>query len=171
MLFVSWCFDLNLVSLTTRRSNPVRDTLQAFAARGVFREFGETRRGARTEYKFRWLTPAPIHLVHDSRAHTLNFRHLLPNMPAKSDIYRGLRKFLAGRTLASVPEHRRIDPRRTEIKTINRGGSVSILIKFRPRSARYAARKAINIVNEIFMGFLTGPYYDYMVENFAMSEE
>jgi hypothetical protein len=35
----------------------------------------------------------------------------------------------------------------------------------------YAARKGVALVNEIFHGFLRGPYYEYMVANFGEPEE
>jgi hypothetical protein len=35
----------------------------------------------------------------------------------------------------------------------------------------YAARKGVSLVNEIFHGFLRGPYHEYMVRNFGEPEE
>lgn len=151
--------------------NTVSEVLNAYAERGIFREFGEKASGARTEYKFRWLTTVPIHLVHDRKANTLTFRNLLPNMPAKGDIYPALKKYLASRTDPKLLEHRRVDPKRMEVKTTNRGGTVTLTVKLKPRHQEYGTRKAINLVNEIFMSFLSGPYYDYMLENFGISEE
>jgi len=35
----------------------------------------------------------------------------------------------------------------------------------------YAVGKALKLVNEIFLGFLRGPYYQYMVENFQEPQD
>ena len=60
----------------------------------------------------------------------------------------------------------------------NRGGSVSVALALRRGGAareredwEYAARKGVSLVNEIFHGFLRGPYYEYMVRNFGEPEE
>lgn len=155
-----------------KSSDSVREILQQYADRGIFREFGETIKTAgRSEYRFRWLTDAPLHLIHDKKAGTLTWKNLLPAMPARSAIYADFKSFIEGRASKSLPEHRRIDPKKAEIVLSNRAGRVSVALKIKGRNDEYAARKAVNLVNEIFNGFLTGPYYDYMVENFHISEE
>ena len=48
---------------------------------------------------------------------------------------------------------------------------VTITLAVTKGHGAYATKKAISLVNEIFHGFLRGPYYEYMVENFNEPEE
>ncbi len=91
---------------------------------------------------------------------------------------RAFRAWVRDRSSDGLPEHRRIDPRRLTVACTNRGGSVSVALALRRRGAaseredwEYAARKGVSLVNEIFHGFLRGPYYEYMVQNFGEPEE
>jgi hypothetical protein len=150
----------------------IESVLRGYADRGIFQNFGILRQtAARTEYTFRWLVPTPFLLVHDRLRQILIFRNLLPGIPARSGMYRHLKEFLDKKTSKETPEHRRVDPRKSPILIINRGGRVSLGVEIRNRHEEYAARKAIQLMNEIFNGFLTGPYYDYMVSHFSLPEE
>src|SRR5438093_1259655 len=55
------------------------------------------------------------------RSRTLTFRDLLPAAPRGSEIDRDVRSFIGGRSSRALPEHRRIDSRRFEVKCVNRG--------------------------------------------------
>lgn len=146
--------------------------LQAYADRGVFRAFGEkTGRGGTVEFTFRWLTEIPLTLLYDPRRRTLAFRNLLPGVPARSAMRGELIAFLKERTGGALPEHRRIDARRAELRWPIRGGNVSLVLRIKGKNEEYATRRGVNLVNEIFNGFLTGPYYEYLVEHFRLREE
>ena len=91
---------------------------------------------------------------------------------------RAFRAWVRDRSSDGLPEHRRIDPRRLTVACTNRGGSVSVALALQRRGAaseredwEYAARKGVSLVNEIFHGFLRGPYNEYMVQNFGEPEE
>lgn len=153
-------------------SDIVHDVLQGYADRGIFRGFGfHKNRSGKNEFRFLWLASTPFVLIHDPKSATLRFKDLLPNIPARSAMYAQFKEFIRGRCLDEVPEHRRVDRRYTEVKCSNRKGSVSLELKVKRGRHEYTARKAIKLVNEIFMNFLAGPYYEYMVENFEASEE
>jgi hypothetical protein len=155
------------------------DALREYADRGVFRGFSrQPRRGGGEEVSFRWLADSIFRVRLDPRSRRLVFADLLPNVPYRSPMDRAFRDFVRGRADAALPEHRRIDPRRVALGCSNRDGTVSVTLALRRRGAareaedwRYAARKGVSLVNEIFHGFLSGPYYDYMVRNFNQPEE
>jgi hypothetical protein len=153
--------------------------LREYAERGVFRGFAAASgQGGREDFEFRWLAGATFRVRLDPRAKRLTFSDVLPNVPRRSAMDRAFREWVRDRLSDRLPEHRRIDPRRVAVACTNRGGSVSVALALRRGSAareredwEYAARKGVSLVNEIFHGFLRGPYYEYMVRNFGEPEE
>jgi hypothetical protein len=163
----------------TSSGAPAGDALREYAERGVFRGFAAADgRDGRQDFEFRWLAGATFRVRLDPRARRLVFSDVLPGVPHRSAMDRAFRAWVRDRSSDRLPEHRRIDPRRLAIACTNRGGSVSIALALRRRGAsseradwEYAARKGVALVNEIFHGFLRGPYYEYMVRNFGEPEE
>ena len=145
--------------------------LRTRADRGTFRSFAAARRRGRLECSIVWLRERPIRLIFDPRRGTLEFRDLLPNLAPNTPIYKDLRAFLRGLSGDKLPEHRRIDLQRAKVQSRNRKGSVSVLLHSLDRDWDYAVSKALKLVNEIFLGFLRGPYYEYMVENFQEPQD
>jgi len=144
-----------------------------YAARGVFRSYSEigTKRGV-TEFKFTWLMPEPCRLLFDPKGNTFRFKDYLPNISAKSSMYKELKAFVKERSSDELFEHRRIDPERAEIKATNRGGSVSLSLKVLDGDYAYGINKAVNLAHEVYMDFIkSGPYYEYMLENLGLSED
>ncbi|HVR29671.1 MAG TPA: hypothetical protein VMS86_09050, partial [Thermoanaerobaculia bacterium] len=99
-------------------------------------------------------------------------------VPYRSAMDRAFRAFVRERASAALPEHRRIDPRRVDLVCANRDGNLSVTLALKRRGGAreredwaYAARKGVSLVNEIFHGFLSGPYYEYMVRSFNQPEE
>lgn len=150
----------------------VERALAAYAERGLFRGFGSRRTAdGRLEVRFRWLTEVPCLVVVDPGAGTLTFRDLLPDVPYPSALDRELRRFVAERSQGSRPPHRRIDPERLRVRCSNRRGSVSLVATCVDGDWEQAVRKTISLVNEIFLGFLSGPWEEYMVATFSASQE
>ena len=141
------------------------------ADRGVFRSFAAARVRGRLDCSVIWLGEQPIRIVFDPKRDALEFRDLLPNLPAKSVIYKDFRRFLKGRSAADLPAHRRVDPDRVKIRGRNRKGSVSVALVSLDRDWDYAVSKGLKLVNEVFLGFLRGPYHEYMVNNFHEPED
>lgn len=157
---------------TVDPSAAVRKVLRDYANRGVFRSFSESdQRGGIAEFKFIWLSDIPINLRWNRRTSTLTFFDFLPEIPARSAMYSDLKDFVRARTSPKVPAHRRIDPRRAQVGYTNRGGNVSIRLKVKGTDYRYGANRAINLISEIYMGFLHNRYYDYLVQNFGVPDE
>ena len=153
--------------------------LREYAERGVFRGFAEApRRDGRRDFEFRWLADTTFRVRLDARAGRLTWSDVLPGVASRSAMDRAFRAWLRERSSDRLPEHRRIDPRRVSVTCTNRGGRLSIALALRRRGGRaaredwsYAARKGVLLVNEVFHGFLRGPYYEYMVRNFGELEE
>ena len=154
------------------------DALREYAERGVFRGFAERPgRNGGQDFEFRWLAGTLFRVRLDPATRRLTFRDLLPNVPRHSPMDRAFRAWVSERASDALPEHRRIDPRRVSLACTNRAGNLSVALALRRRGGAltddwsYAARKGVSLVNEIFHGFLRGPYYDYMVRNFGEPEE
>ncbi|HEY7547746.1 MAG TPA: hypothetical protein VID27_22805 [Blastocatellia bacterium] len=145
----------------------VRDALQVYADRGVFRGLSETKRGA---FSFVWLTPHPVEFVFDAAKRELRFKNLLPNVAARSAMYQDLKNFLQHRQDEELPLHRRIDPNRAEIVCVNRGGKVSLALKVKNNQWAYGVNKAVNLVHEVFV-HLREREAEYLTENFNVSDE
>ena len=150
----------------------VEALLRKRADRGVFRSFSAaTIRGGKRRFTFTWLNERPLQLFFDPDGGVLTFRDLLPNAPATSALYRDLKAYLKQRASADLPAHRRIEPERTSVRCRNRLGSVSVSLHIHDGDVDYAVTKALKLVNEIFLSFLKGPYYEYMTANFNEPEE
>lgn len=157
--------------MASRALSTVRKKLQDYADRGVFRGFHEvsSKKGA-TEFSFLWLADEPFRLVLDETAGTIRFKGIVPNAPAGSDVYGGLKDFLRDRSDGSLPAHRRIDPKRAVVSYSNYRGNVSITIEVKNNQYAYGVSKAINLVNEVFI-YLNSNFVEYMWETFNVSQE
>jgi hypothetical protein len=150
----------------------VGEQLQTYAQRGVFRSFSQTRaNGTQSEYLFYWLWNLPFHLSFDGRRKTLSFKKLLPGVLAGSELNTRLKAFIQERCSSNQPEHRRVDPRRVSIRYSNRRGDVTISFLVVKNDYAYGVRKALNLVNEIFVGFLNVYFPEYMVQHFQRPED
>ena len=145
----------------------VRQNLQAYADRGVFRGFNEVRS---SRFRFVWLTPKPVELSVDSRNNVLRFNRLLPGIPAGSKMYDGVKSFIKDRHCAALPRHRRIDPKRAGASCSNWRGDVSISLKIRKHDYSYGVNKLVNLVHELFV-HLRDAHPEYLAENFDVRQE
>ena len=150
----------------------VSGILEEYAERGVFRSYSQVESSdGVTRFRFLWLTPEPFDVVFDARRDALQFRDLLPGIPPGSELAAELKAFVRGRTAGDLREHRRLDPARLRVIYRNRGGSVSLTFLIQNGDYEYGVRKAVNLVNEIFLSFLTVYHAPYMVRHFQMWDE
>ncbi len=151
----------------------VRDVLQGYAGRGVFRGFSAgTVRGGKAAFRMTWHYRRVFEMVVDLRQHTLRFPRLLPEVAADSPLYRELKAFVRDRHDDALPEHRRIDRKRAEAKPAIRQGVVSLAMKVNDGDYEYATRKLIHLVQEIFLTFLAnGSHLEYLVETFDLDPD
>jgi hypothetical protein len=151
----------------------VSTTLENYAARGVFRAFGKGP-SSRGKYEFRlvWHRDQKMRLLFDARSATLRFPDLLPEMPNDSEVFRELKAFVKSRQADALPEHRRIDPERAQVRLYNRGGSVSLNLKVLDEDFAYGTERLINLVHELFVAFFTqGHGYEYLIETFELDPD
>ncbi|HEX4951217.1 MAG TPA: hypothetical protein VFZ34_31460 [Blastocatellia bacterium] len=145
----------------------VRESLQTYAERGVFRGFSEGKPG---QFTFVWFYQHPMELIVDPKAHALRFKQLLPGVPARSAFAAELKCFIAERQDEALPDHRRIDRKRAEVSLTNRGGVVSLALKVKRNDYAYGVNKLVNLVHELFV-HLRAEYPEYLVENFDVPQE
>ena len=145
----------------------VREVLQGYADRGVFRGFSEVKRG---QFRFVWMLHRQMELVVDAAKQVLRFKGLLPGMASDSPQYAELKQFLRERQDPDLPEHRRIDPKRAEVSCVNRSGTVSISLKVKKNDYAYGVNRIVNLVHELFV-YLRNAHPDYLVENFDVPQE
>jgi hypothetical protein len=150
-----------------KQADTVRQNLQAYADRGVFRGFSEVRSG---HFKFVWLIRHEMELSVDTAKHVLRFKQLLPGIPVGSTMYAELKNFIQQRHDRELPEHRRIDRRRAEVSCANRGGFVSISLKVKNNQYAYGVNRIVNLVHELFL-HLGEAYPEYLVEHFDVPQE
>ena len=124
-----------------------------------------------TEFRFLWLTPVALRVTFDANRDTLTFQDLLPAMPRDSGLARELKDYIKGCTAEDRPEHRRLNPERLGVAFRNRRGNLSLIFRIQPGDHEYGVRKAVNLVNEIFLSFLALYHAPYMVKHFQASEE
>ena len=150
-----------------RPLNIVRESLQAYADRGVFRGYSEGRNG---RFRFVWTMRHPMELNVDSARQELKFIRLLPGVPARSTLYAELKRFIEHRHDRDLPEHRRIDRRRAEVSCTNRSGLVSVSLKVKKDQYAYGVNRIVNLVHELFL-HLRDAHPEYLAEHFDLPQE
>jgi hypothetical protein len=71
-----------------------------------------------------------------------------------------------------LPAHRRIDSERVQLKWSNRLGDVNVSLEIQGQNHEYAARRAINLLTDVFLDLLTeSPYYEFMEDHYDMPED
>ena len=146
--------------------------LQGYADRAVFRGFarGPVRAGV-AAFKMLWHRDRSFELLVDTRKRTLRFPVVLPQVPARSAMYAEFKEFVASKQDNSLPEHRRIDPRKARVSCANRAGNVSLTMTLRDRDFEYATRRLIHLVHETYIAFLPDGHFEYMVEAFNLDPD
>jgi hypothetical protein len=147
-----------------------RHQLQAYADRGVFRGLSEKYARGKTLFTFTWLLDRPMHLVVDPLRRALEFKDVLPGIPAGSEESKRLRDFLRSRQSRDLPEHRRVDPAKAKITGSNRRGAMSITLKLEGDDYDYGVNRIINLVHELFV-HLRDAWPEYLMENFDVPQE
>ena len=157
------------------RTAIVREVLQDYADRGVFRGFREAAcRKDSTVFEILCFPfmQQPFQLVYTDNPASLVFKRLLQGMPARSDMYRHFKSYMKVRSSDELPDHRRIDPERVQLKWSNRLGDVNVTLNINGSNHEYAVRRAINLLTDLFFDLLTeSPYYEFMNEHFDMPQD
>ena len=148
--------------------------LQHYAARGAFRSFSEVAHasGRLVEFQFLWFRDVRFRVTFNPATRTLTFIDLLPAVPARSEMDRRFRAFVASRSDRSVPEHRRVDPKKVRVSVLNRKNAMSVAFVLKPRQIEYGTRKAVHLIHEVLMDFLNdSQYVEYNIDHFNLNPE
>ena len=106
------------------------------------------------------------------RSKTLRMPVVLPELPARSSMYRELKAFVASFQSKERVKHRRIDPAKAEVRCSNAAANAGLSVKALDGDIEYAIRKLIALVQEIYLVFLyDGRYYDYLLEVFDLDPD
>jgi len=137
----------------------------------VFRGFSRVAsKNGKAAFRVVWHRGRPFDIAVDSAKGTIHCPIVLPQVPARSALYRQLRSFLEACQNPSLPEHRRVDRRKVQVACANRGGNVSLTMTIRGSHHEYGARKFIHLIQEIYLVFLT-EHFDYQVEAFDLDPD
>jgi hypothetical protein len=151
----------------------VAAVLAGYAERRVFHGFsrGPTS-GGKARFQIAWHRGRVFDLTFDARGGTFRLPELLTAVPADSTMYEELKAFIRSRQSDDLPDHRRLDARKIQIRTYNRSGNILLVLKVKDRDSEYAVRKLAHLINEIYLTFLAdGKYFDYLVETFNLDPD
>ena len=150
----------------------VEAQLESYAERGVFRSFSRTSlRNGVAGYRFFWLLNLPFAMSFDTKRGAILFKKLLPHFEAGSTVETELKTFIEDCASSKRPEHRRIDPKQIRISYANRANSVTLTLQVLDGDWENGVRKAIHLVNEIFLNFLNARHPEYMIATFNLPDE
>ena len=148
----------------------VRQVLETYAARGVFRSLRQSPGAAGVTFRFHWLWNAPFALTVE-KSGALVLRDVLPGIQAGSEIESGVKAFLRECSSPERVEHRRLDRLRVSVTYSNRRGRASLRFRVKDGDLGAGTRQAIQLVNEMFVGYLSARQPSYLAEYFHFTEE
>jgi hypothetical protein len=151
----------------------VAAVLAGYAERRVFHGFSRVpTSGGKATFQIAWHRGRVFELAFDARAGTLRLPELLTGIPANSTMYEELKAFIRSRQSDDLPDHRRLDARKLQIRTYDRDGNILLVLKAKDRDCEYAVRKLVHLINEIYLTFLAdGKYFGYLVEAFNLDPD
>jgi hypothetical protein len=158
---------------TVSQIDIVAAVLAGYAERCVFQGFsrGPASRG-KASFQVAWHRGRVFELTFEARSGTLRLSELLTNVPADSSMHEDLKDFIRSRQSDDLPDHRRLDAQKLQIRTYNRSGNIMLVVKARDGDNEYAVRKLVHLINEIYLTFLAdGKYFDYLVETFNLDPD
>jgi len=149
----------------------IRSVLQEYANRGVFRGLNVTERaGGRLDCEFVWLLGRPMRASFDPATSKLVFPALFPGLTSSPLVASELRAGVKERSTTTVPAHKRVDRRRAELACSVSKGALSLTIEVRGSNHEYVVRRALNLINDLFL-LLHQTYPDYLEAQFGLSSE
>jgi hypothetical protein len=155
------------------RIDVVAAVLAGYAERRVFQGFSRGPiSGGKASFRIAWHRGRVFELAFDARAGTLRLPELLTGIPAESSMYEDLKAFIRSRQSDELPDHRRVDARKTQVRTYNRDGNILLVMKVKDGDSEYAVRKLVHLINEVYLTFLAdGKYFDYLVDTFSLDPD
>ena len=160
-------------SRTVRENGPesVRQCLQAYADRGVFRGFTERpARAGRVNFRFSWLARTPFDLVYEPATGTFTFVNVFPNVGARTPLGGRLKTFVKGRASSRLPEHRRVNPRRAGVRAYIQRGDLRLQVIAKRGHHAYGANRVVNLVHEVYL-HLHSYEPEYLWANYGLAQD
>jgi len=139
--------------------------MEDYAKRGVFRGFHReaVRRGI-ASFKLVWFRDRIFDLIVDTGKRTICIPSVLPSVP--DNIYRDFKAFVQSHHVDGLPDHRRIDRIKAQLRCAKRRGHASVAVVVKDGDYDYALRRLIHLMHETFVIFLhDGMYRDYLVKH------
>ena len=150
----------------------VEAQLESYAQRGVFRSFSRVAfENGIADFRFFWLLNLPFQMSFDTKRKVIVFPKLLTKIEPASELDTELRAFLADCASPDRPEHRRLDPTQVRTSYANRRGTVTLTLRSLDGDWENATRKAIHLINEVFLNFLNARHPEYMIKTFRLPDE
>jgi len=151
----------------------VAETLEGYAKRGVFHGFSRgPMAGGKAQFQISWHRGRVFELTFDANTGALRLPEVLTGVAAPGPMYQDFKAFVRSRQSDDLPEHRRIDRQKVQIRAYNRDKSILLVAKAKEGHVEYAVRKLVHLVNEIYLVFLAdGNYFDYLVETFNLDPD
>lgn len=154
--------------------NKLASVLDEYAARGTLRELCRLETpGGTTEFRFHWFRDREFGLRVDPRRARLVLHNVLPSVAPRSPLDRDLRAWLTSRQSATLPAHRRIDAIRLALGWRNQAGVMQLNGALgKDADWRYAARKLVHLLNELYIDFLpSSQHLDWLIETFDLDPD
>ncbi len=149
----------------------VRQCLQSYADRGVFRGYTEcSERLGRVRFRFSWLARNPYDLRYEAESGTFMFLNVLPNVAGHSRLARALRAFVEARSSSTLPPHRRIDPNRATVSAFVQRGAMRLRVVAKRGHHAYGANRVINLMHEVYL-HLHCYFPEYLWENYGVPQD
>ena len=124
----------------------VREGLQTYADRRVFRDFAEEKgKNGTIRFTFLYFGDKTTTLEFAEQDQALVIRNMLPRVPA--GMYADLQAFVQALFDPALPPYRRIDRRSADARFVRKGGNVSLVFQVKRNRYKYGVDKLINLAS------------------------
>lgn len=140
----------------------VREGLQVYADRRVFRSFAEEKRkDGKVRFTFLFFGDHPVAVEFTERDHTLVIRNMLTRVPA--GMYADLQTFLETLSDPDLPPYRRIDRSSADARFVKTRGNVSLVFQVKKNRYKYGVDKLVDLASWV-RTYLQGSHQEYLWE-------
>lgn len=148
-------------------STDLHDVINAMAARGVFRATtlpGDT-------WRITWFGGHVMDL--EVVGNKVQVEPVLPELSARSQLYRDLRSWIRAQQSEELPEHRRLDARLVSVDVRNRKGDVRLTLQsLQEGSVHTLLDQTLQLINALYLDFLNGPgRLDWVIAAFNLDPD
>lgn len=151
----------------------VGDILEQYAQRGIFSAFSRQQQGSKpARFVVQWHRKQNFEWLYDQARQRLRIVCVLPAVPPNSAMHRAFKAWLKARQDDALPDHRRCDKHKLQLKSVNRGGNISLTATLLDGDINYGVRKMVALINEIYLDFLSsGLYFEWLLETFDLDPD